>query len=132
MFTGIDTKQGHPINKQRFIVFLTLLFTLLISTGCGGGGSNEAEECITIRIDEIGLMDNGSFAQGTFTNNCSQQIKSARVEITCFSSSGAVVERHSKLMQIVPPGGQVIFKSVMDAAPDKIKDCSGEILKSSY
>jgi hypothetical protein len=131
MFTGRKTKQGHYINKQLLIVFFTLILTLLISVGCGGG-KNEAKECIAIKIDKISAIDNGSFAQGTFTNNCSQQIKSSKFEITCFSPSGAVVERHPKIVTILPSGAQVIFRSVMGATPDQIKNCSGEVLESSY
>ena len=69
---------------------------------------------------------------GTVTNNCDSDISYVRVETTCFSSSGSVLDRDPEYVENIAGGKHAYYDAVIDASPDQVKNCVSEVMEAEY
>lgn len=118
------------MQKQKIYLLVPLCFILLFSIlACisgGGGGSNFAG-CVDVKIDTIKPVAGEVDVLGTFTNNCSQTVRYAKIYTTCYSSTGEVLDRDPEYVENVAPGESAYFESPLGASSSEVDRCMSEV-----
>ncbi len=121
-------KKVHLLNINLLLSFFILISFLMSCTV----NVTSAISCSKVKIDTIKDSYGVADVLGTFTNNCSMTIRYAKIETTCFSSSGNVMDRDPEYVENIPAGGRAYYDSLIDTSSGSISKCNSEITEAAY
>jgi flagellar basal body-associated protein FliL len=93
----------------------------------GREGGSSLASCVSVKIDTIKPIAGEVNVLGTFTNNCSQTVRYAKIETTCYSSSGEVLDRDPEYVENVAPEDSAYFESPLSASSAQVERCESEV-----
>jgi len=109
---------------NRLLLCSGLLF--LAALACGGG-SNDLSDCVTVTVDAISPGLTIVDVYGTARNECSEDVRYAKVVATCYSSSGAVIGRDEEYVENLAIGESTTFDALISDPNRGTSRCSAAV-----
>ena len=136
MYRNANLRHDNAAKLISLVFVLLMLATM--AADCGGGGSGgssgstSSKACISVKIDKIDSDKYGTDVLGTVTNNCKDNIWMAKIDTTCYSSSGQVVDRDEEYVEDVASGGTAYYKSLIEGTSSEVKTCKSEVTDATF